>query len=87
MVKTEMVEKIAKATGVRREDVAKVLSSFIDSVFETVGSGERVLLSGFGTFFLQKLKKKPLFGEDQGKGFWTVLKFHPSREKRWKSTR
>lgn len=87
MVRTELIEQIAKRTGVRREDVEKVLSSFVDIVHETVSSGEKVLLSGFGSFILQKLKKKPLFGEEPGKGFWTVLKFHPSREKQWKSTR
>jgi DNA-binding protein HU-beta len=52
--KSQLVERIATATGVRPADVAKVIDAFIEAVTGSVVRGEKVVLSGFGTFL-----KKP----------------------------
>ncbi len=77
-----MVEKIAKTTGVDKKDVNKVVSAFLSIIKETTTSGEDVMLSGFGVFFVKKLKKKPLFGKESGEGFWNILRFKPRRQRR-----
>jgi DNA-binding protein HU-beta len=51
--KTELVERIAGRTKVESRDVALVLDAFIDVVTRSVVRGEKVVLSGFGTFHRQ----------------------------------
>jgi DNA-binding protein HU-beta len=53
MNKSEMVERIAARTHVQSKDVAAVLDAFIDVVTRSVARGEKVVLSGFGTFHRQ----------------------------------
>jgi DNA-binding protein HU-beta len=51
--KSELVERIAGRTDVPTKDVAAVLDAFIDVVTRSVVRGEKVGLSGFGTFHRQ----------------------------------
>jgi DNA-binding protein HU-beta len=48
--KTELVEEVAAATKLPPKDVAKVVEGMIASVVRSVTRGEKVVLSGFGTF-------------------------------------
>lgn len=64
MNKTELIEKIAKKTGLTLKDSKNV----IDAIFSTVPkqgiianelkSGRKVQITGFGTFVLRKRKKR-----------------------------
>jgi nucleoid DNA-binding protein len=48
--RSQLIDAIQHQTGVARGDVAKVVSSLIDQVEVAVHKGERVTLTGFGTF-------------------------------------
>jgi DNA-binding protein HU-beta len=48
--KGELVEEIAAKTKMAPSDVAAVVNAFIATVSKTVAGGEKVVLSGFGTF-------------------------------------
>lgn len=50
MNKTELVAVVAEKAGVAKKEVEKVLEGFTAAVQETLVSGEKVVLSGFGTF-------------------------------------
>jgi DNA-binding protein HU-beta len=48
--KAQLVEVIANRTGRDQETVAEVVNAFIEVVHRSVVGGEKVVLSGFGTF-------------------------------------
>ena len=50
MNKSELVADIAARTKLPASEVAEVVDAFIDTVKRTVVRGDKVVLSGFGTF-------------------------------------
>jgi len=48
--KSQLVENIASRTKLPARDVAAVVDAFIETVTRAVVRGEKVVLSGFGTF-------------------------------------
>jgi len=48
--KSELVTNIATRTKLPASEVAEVVDAFIDTVKRTVVRGDKVVLSGFGTF-------------------------------------
>ena len=50
MNKSQLVETIAARTRLPENEVAAVVDAFIDTVRRRVLQGEKVVLSGFGTF-------------------------------------
>ena len=54
MNKVELVEAMAKKTGLSKKDAEAALKAFIDTVEFEVKKGRKVQLVGFGTFELTK---------------------------------
>lgn len=54
MNKVELVEAMAKDTGLSKKDSEAALKSFIEIVEKEVKKGNKVQLVGFGTFELTK---------------------------------
>lgn len=50
MNKVELIENISTRTDMTKKDVEKVLGTFTDVVTETLVSGGKVSIVGFGTF-------------------------------------
>jgi Bacterial nucleoid DNA-binding protein len=50
MTKTELVSKVADKAGLSKKDAEKATVALIDSIVETLSSGDKVQLVGFGTF-------------------------------------
>ena len=50
MNKGELIEKVAKNSGLSKTDADKALSSILDAIAEAVATGDKVTLIGFGTF-------------------------------------
>lgn len=50
MNKGELVDKIAEKASVTKKDADIVLSAMLDVILDTVASGDKVTLVGFGTF-------------------------------------
>ena len=67
MNKTELVDSIAKKSGLTKKDSEAALSAFIDAVSKALKKGDRVQLVGFGTFEVSKRAartgKNPQTGE------------------------
>lgn len=52
--KTDLVNNIAKKSGLTKKDVEAVLNGFLGEVTEALSTGEKVQLIGFGTFETRK---------------------------------
>ncbi len=50
MNKSELAEAVAEAAGLSKADGARALDAVIDSITNTLKSGDTVSLVGFGTF-------------------------------------
>jgi DNA-binding protein HU-beta len=54
MQKTELIAKVAKDTAMTQADTAKVVNAVIDAIVDALRGGEKVTLTGFGTFEVRK---------------------------------
>lgn len=50
MNKTQLVAAIVAKTGLKKKDAEMVLAATIESVTEALAAGDKVQLSGFGSF-------------------------------------
>jgi DNA-binding protein HU-beta len=55
MTKADIVNEIAKNSGLQKTEIKYVVDSFLDTVKESMEKGSNIYLRGFGTF---KIKKK-----------------------------
>jgi len=62
-----MVEAVAKRAGVTKAEAARVLDAVISSITKALASGEKVTLTGFGTFEVRqraaRMGRNPQTGE------------------------
>ena len=58
MNKSELISEVAKEAQMQENDVAKILDYFIQTVKEKLLSGEKVEISGFGSFILSRHKEQ-----------------------------
>lgn len=54
MNKQELIAAVAEKTGMKKKDVAVIVSSTLDTIVESLGKGEGVQLVGFGSFDVKK---------------------------------
>lgn len=54
MTKHKLIETLAKETGMSRKQVENFLVSLVDVVGRTIKTGDKVSITGFGTFDLGK---------------------------------
>lgn len=68
MNKTELTGAVAARTGLTKKDADKVVNAVFDTIVETLKSGEKVQLVGFGTFKTKERcahkGRNPQTGED-----------------------
>ena len=50
MNKSELISAVAQASGVQKKDAERVMNAALDSITAALARGEKVQLSGFGTF-------------------------------------
>lgn len=50
MKKTELIAAVAEKAGLTKKDAEKALAAVIDTIVDTVASGDKIQLVGFGTF-------------------------------------
>lgn len=56
MNKSDLIRDIANNAGITLKDATIALDAVIDAITENIKKGEKVQISGFGTF---EIKKKP----------------------------
>lgn len=62
MTTSELIEEIARTSGLPKDTVAAVLKSFTEVTLKTLKRGEPVVLISFGAFYVAKLRRATLFG-------------------------
>jgi DNA-binding protein HU-beta len=58
MTKADIVNEIAKSTGIEKVNVQKTVETFMDVVKNSLASNRNVYLRGFGSFIVKKRAKK-----------------------------
>jgi len=58
MTKAELVEKMAKDSGISKATAGKAMASMIEGIVKTLKKGNKVTLVGFGTFSVSKRKAR-----------------------------
>ena len=50
MKKTELIAAVAEQSGLSKKDAEKALSATLDTIVNAVAAGDKIQLTGFGTF-------------------------------------
>jgi len=58
MTRYELIGELAGKAGLSKKDTEKVLNEFVSIVTDKVTNGEKVSITGFGTFDLGKRAKR-----------------------------
>ena len=58
MTKAEIVNEVAKATGLEKTTVQTVVEAFMESIKGSLAQNNNVYLRGFGSFIVKKRAKK-----------------------------
>jgi DNA-binding protein HU-beta len=58
MTKADIVSRISEKTGIERQDVQVTVEAFMESVRESLESGNNVYLRGFGSFIVKRRAAK-----------------------------
>lgn len=79
MNRTELVNEISDRTNVSRKDSEMVLKAFVDVVTEQLKNGDKISMTGFGTFEAAKRGERkgrnPMTGDEMIIPAATVPKF------------
>ena len=58
MIKADIVNEVAKATGIEKTTVQTVLEASMDSIKDSLAKGQPVYLRGFGSFIIKHRAEK-----------------------------
>lgn len=68
MKKTELVAAVAQTADLTKKDAEKAVSAVIDAITKALADGDKVQLTGFGTFEVRerdaRVGKNPQTGEE-----------------------
>lgn len=75
MTKAQLVNVVAKTAHLTRKASSEAIEALFEEITRTLKKGEKVVISGFGTFYLGKIKDKAVvpFGKTEKK---QVIKSH-----------
>jgi len=67
MTKQDLVDKVANRVGLTKADAGRSLEATLDSITSALASGEKVTVTGFGTFEVRnrqaRMGRNPQTGE------------------------
>jgi DNA-binding protein HU-beta len=82
--KTEIVERIAFETGMPKAHAARAIEVALDALVDWLRIGERVVLPGFGSFYLSERParevRNPRTGEPVSVSASRTVRFRPGKE-------
>jgi len=56
MNRSDLINSLKEEASLSREDTEKIVDTFFDTITETLASGERVEIRGFGSFTVKHYK-------------------------------
>jgi nucleoid DNA-binding protein len=60
MTKQQMIELVARKAHLSKKASREAVETFLEEIKKSIGKGEKVVLSGFGTFRVGHVKDKPV---------------------------
>lgn len=60
MTKNQMIDLVARKAHLTRKAAKEAVDTFLDEITKALKKGDRVVLSGFGTFRIVNVKDKPV---------------------------
>ncbi len=83
MTKTDIIRDLSIKSGLKRNDIAKVVDGFLEKIIEITENNEQVEIRGFGTFHRVEKKERtvnsPIAGKKVRVPAKTVLGFKASK--------
>lgn len=83
MKKSGLVDAVAEATGMQKKEAQVAVEAVLNTVVKTMGRGEDVVLTGFGTFKVYKraerMGRNPATGEQIKIKAMIKPKFRPGK--------
>ena len=81
MTKAEMAVKLAEAAGLSKAEAARMIDHFTEVIVQAMASGEKITLTGFGTFSVaqraQREGRNPKTGDKITIPASKIVKFKP----------
>ena len=79
----DLADAVAEATGARKAEAAKVVEAVLDAIRDGLRRGEKVAISGFGSFEPSRREarqgRNPRTGEAVEVAAATTIKFKPGK--------
>lgn len=83
MNRTDLIAAVAASTGLAKKDVDRMMKSAIDTITASLLNGEKVQLSGFGSFEVKereaRIARNPKTGDPMELAATCVPVFKPSK--------
>ena len=83
VTRTDLTDAVHRETGLPRRLAAELLDMAIETIAERLSTGEKVMISGFGSFWLRDKRpregRNPRTGEPAPIPARRVVTFRPSR--------
>jgi len=76
MEKPELIAAVAKEAGISEDEATKIIDAFVAEIKDGLVKGEKVTISGFGTFLLTRRRAKTFINPK-------TRKTHQIPEKMW----
>ena len=58
MTKSELISAVAEKNSLKKKDAEVIVSSVIETIADSLSKGEKVAISGFGTFEVRERTEK-----------------------------
>lgn len=82
MSKTELIQSVVSKTGIPQSDVKEVVEATFDSIVNSLARGEKVSVTGFGSFEVVEKSERSYFNPSSGDvdvaPAHNAVKFRPS---------
>ena len=86
MTKADLISAVATETGIKKGLAEETLDAFIDTIVKAMKNGEKVTLTGFGTFQCSQRKartgRNPRSGKEINIPACSVPRFKPGNKLR-----
>lgn len=81
MTKRELVELVARKAHLTKKAATEAVETFLTEIQRALIKGEKVILSGFGTFYVNQRAKKKMFlrGREEEVPPHRIPRFHPGK--------
>lgn len=77
MEKEALIFQVSQRAGVSEEEVIKIFDAFISSIKESLKKGEKITITGFGTFSLAKRKAQKFLNPKNNQAYEIPERLHP----------